>query len=171
MTCIKRSAVPFLFALVAFGLFANAEARREIVPLRASASFSSRAIVNLWKMPILGTDTAPVYVLSLEPDFDVRHRVTTVELVLRRAGDSTSAPNLLDPTGTRHGLQAYDFAAADLSNGIGKSAYGQKREVVLKRLGLVVSIVISKATVSSVSATDFQIDELNLQVEVDNVKS
>jgi hypothetical protein len=92
----------------------------------------------------------------------------TLELVLRHPSDKTDAPNLLDPTGSRHGLQAYDFAADDLAQGVQKSAFGEKRTVSLKKSGLVVRIAVSKATVSPISAGNYQLDALDLQIEVDN---
>jgi hypothetical protein len=115
------------------------------------------------------TDGRTVYALSLEPDFDVRHHIVTLELVLRHSTDKSDAPNLLDPTGSRHGLQAYDFAADDLAQGVRKSAFGEKRTVPLKSLGLVLRIAISKAAVSPISAGNHQLDALDLEVEVDNL--
>jgi hypothetical protein len=93
----------------------------------------------------------------------------TLELVLRRSADKSDAPNLLDPTGSRHGLQAYDFAADDLAQGVQKSAFGEMRTVPVKSLGLVLRIAISKAAVSTISAGNHQLDALDLQVEVDNL--
>jgi hypothetical protein len=83
-------------------------------------------------------------------------------------GENADAPNLLDPTGTRHGLQAYDFAANDLAQGVQKSAFGEKRTVSLKSLGLIVRITVLKVAVSPISDGDYQLDALNLQIEVDN---
>ena len=83
----------------------------------------------------------------------------TLELVLRRPGDDTDASNLLDRTGRRHGLQAYDFAADDLAQGVRKSAFGEKRTVPLEDLGLVVRFTISKAVVSLISARNYKLDE------------
>lgn len=147
---------------------ANAVARPRIVPLRATATFSSQSPENRWSVPIKSTDGGSVYVLSLEPDFDVGHHIVTLELVLRHSGDKTDAPNLLDPTGKRHGLQAYDFAADDLAQGVQKSAFGEKRTVFLKSLGLVVRIDVSKAMVRPISAGNYQLDALDLQIKVDN---
>ena len=50
-----------------------------------------------------------------------------------------------------------------------KSAFGEKRTVSLKGLGLVVQITVSKATVSPISTGSHQIDELDLQIEVENL--
>jgi len=91
-----------------------------------------------------------------------------LELVLRRPGDKPDAPNLLDPTGKRHGLQAYVFSANDLTQGPDKSAFGERRIVSPKTLRLVVRIAVSKAAVSPFSPGDYQFDALDLQIEVDN---
>jgi hypothetical protein len=160
----------FAVSLATLGL-SNATAKPRIVPLRTSATFSAQSPENRWSVPIKSPDGSTAYVLSLEPDFDVGHHVVTLELVLRRPGDKTDAPNLLDPTERRHGLQAYDFAADDLAHGAQKSAFGEKRTVSLKNLGLVLRIAVSKALVSPISAGNYQFGSLELQIELDNVES
>jgi hypothetical protein len=155
-------------SLATLSLYSSAVAKPRIVPLRTSATFSSLSPESRWSAPIKSTGGSTVYVLSLEPDFDAGHHPVTLELVLRHPGDKIDAPNLLDPTRKRHGLQAYDFAAEDLAQGVQKSAFGEKRTVTLKNLGLVVQIAVSKAVVSPISAGNHQIDALDLQVEVDN---
>jgi hypothetical protein len=139
-------------------LVSSAATKPTIVPLRTSVTFSSQSPENRWSVPIKSPDGSTVYVLSLEPDFDVGRHVVTLELVLRHPGDKTDAPNLLDPTGRRHGLQAYEFAADDLARGMQKSACGEKRTVSLKKSGMVVRIAVSKATVSPISAGNYQLD-------------
>lgn len=162
----------FVVALTAPSLLCNANAtataRPRIVPLRTTATFSSQSPESRWSVPIKSTDGSTAYVLSLEPDFDVGHHVVTLELVLRKPGDNAEAPNLLDPTARRHGLQAYDFAANDLAQGVQKSAYGERRTLSVKKLGIVLRITISKATIGTISPGNSQIDEMDLQVEVDN---
>jgi hypothetical protein len=159
----------FVLCLATPGLFSNAVAKPRIIPLQTSVAFSSHSPESRWSVPIKSTDGSTVYVLSLEPGFDSGHHTVTLELVLRHSGDKTDAPNLLDPTGRRHGLQAYDFAANDLAQGVQKSAFGDKRTVSLKSLGLVLRIAVSKAVVSPISAGNYQLDALDLQIEVDNV--
>jgi hypothetical protein len=146
----------------------DAGAKPQIIPLRTNATFSAQAPEKRWSVPIESANGSGAFVLSLEPDFDVGHHVVTIELVLRRSGDKSDAQNLLDPTGRRHGLQPYDFAADDLARGVQKSAFGGKRTVSLKSLGLVVRIVVSKATVSPISAGNYQLNALDVQIEVDN---
>ncbi len=164
---------PFLGALVLvlvlWGL-AIAHASPEIAPLRTRAHFSVQSGTTHWSAPVKSPNETTVYLLELEPDFDVAHHVVDVELVLRGADKNGAASNLLDPTGHRHGLQAYDFAAADLAKGAQASAYGEKRTITLEKLGLVVSIVVAKAVVSPVSTSDYQLDELDLDITVDNRK-
>jgi hypothetical protein len=159
----------FAIALVAaLSLVSNAAAKPRIRPLRTSLAFSAQSAENRLSVPINSTDGNPVYVLSLEPDFDVGHHIVVLELVLRGPHDKTDAPNRLDPTGRAHGYQAYIFGGRDFTQGAKKSLYGEKRTVFLKNLGLVVQITVSKATVSPVSADGYQFDALTLQVEVDN---
>src|SRR5208337_2478968 len=149
-------------------LVSNAAANPRIVPLRTSASFSTRYAENRWSVPIKSTDGRTVYVLSLVPELDVGNHITELELVLRRSNARNNAPNLLDPTGIWHGLQACDFPGRDLAQGIQKTAFGEKRTIHLNRLELVVRIAVLKVTVSPISAGDYQIDALDLQIEVDN---
>jgi len=161
----------FLILLVMLGLYTNASAKSRIVPLQSRATFSALSSENNWSIPIKSTDGSAAYVLSLEPQFDVGHHIVTLELVLRYPGDKTNVPNLLEPKGRWHGLQAYDFAAGDLAGGVQKSAFGEKRLVFLKSLGLKIRIVISKVIVSQFSAGNYQLDALELQIEVNNVKT
>jgi hypothetical protein len=161
----------FIFAVplvAALSLVSSAAAKPRIIPVRTSVAFSAQSAESRWSVPIKSTKGSTVYILSLEPDFDVEHHIVTPELVLRRPDDKTDAANLLDPTGRRHGLQAYDFAADDLAQGVQKSAFGEKRTVSLKGLGLVVRLAVSKAAVRPISAGTYQLDALDLQIKVDN---
>ena len=161
----------FIFdvALVAaLSLISNATVKPQIVPLRTSLTFSAQSAENRLSIPIKSTDGKTVYILSLEPDFDVGHHIVVLELVLRRPHDKTASPNRLDPTGMWHGYQPYIFGGRDFTQGVKKSLYGEKRTVSLNNLGLMVRITVSKATVSPVSGDDYQFDALELQIEVDN---
>jgi hypothetical protein len=143
-----------------------------ITPLRTSFTFSDNSALSQRSVPIKSTDGHTIYVLSLEPDFDVRHRVVTLEVVLRLAHDKGAAQNLLAPTGVWHGYQAYVFAGSDFALGPDKSAFGPRRTISVQRLGLVVRIVVSGVKVSPITGTpglDYQLDALDLQIEVDNV--
>ena len=158
----------FFLILANLGLFSNAAAKQRIVPLRTSVTFPSRSGANRWSVPIKSTGGSTLYILTLEQDFDVGHHLVTLELVLRHAGHRTDAPNLFYPTGRVHGLQACDFAANDLAQGVQKSAFGEERTVSVKSLGLVVRIAVSDAKVSPISVSNYQLDMLELQIEVDN---
>ena len=155
--------------LVAIALPPVVAAKPRIVPLQTSVRFSTQAAENRWSVPIKSTDGSTAYVLSLEPDFDVGHHIVTLELVLRPAADKSDTSNLLDPTGSRHGLQAYDFAADDLAQGVQKSAFGEKRKVSLNSLGLVLRITVSKAAVSPTPAGNYQLNALDLQIDLNNL--
>jgi len=52
--------------------------------------------------------------------------------------------------------------------GAEKSVFGEKRVVTLKSLGLVARIIVSKAVTSPVSVGGYQLDSIDLQIEVDN---
>jgi hypothetical protein len=155
-------------SVATLGLLSSAAANPRIVPLRTSVTFSPQSAEGRWSVPIKSTDGHTAYVLSFEPDFYVGHHLEGLTLVLHHFGDKTDAPNLLDPTGIWHGIQACDFVANDLAQGVQKSVFGDKRTVSLKTLGLVVRIAVSKAAVSPISAGNYQIDSLGLQIEIDN---
>jgi hypothetical protein len=157
-----------LLSLTILTLSSTIAATKRIIPLRTKAIFLSRSPENLWSVPIKSTDGRTLYFLRLVEDTDLEHHPITIEIVLGRPGYKPDGANLLDPTGVRHGLQAYDFTADDLAQGAQKSAFGEKRTMLLKDLGFVVQIAISKVAVSPISLNSHQIDSLELQIEVDN---
>lgn len=155
--------------LLVFGLSLGAtQVRPRIVPLQTTATFSSEYRGQHWSAPIKSVDGTTMYVLSLEPDFDIGRHVVTVEIVLRRPGDKDDQVNLLDPTGMRHGLQPYDFAAIDLAHGAENSAFGEKRTVSLKNIALTVVLDVLKSTVSPISGGKYKLDGLQLRIGVNN---
>jgi hypothetical protein len=158
-------------SLLGFVLFANAAAGPQIAALHATATFSSKSPEKRWSVPVKSAAGHTLYILSLEPDFDTEHHVVTVELVLHHTGAKGDSPNLLDPTGKRHGLQPYHFAGADLAQGVQKSAFGEKRTISLKELGLVVEMIVSKAEVSPTTAGDYQVATLEVQITVRSTNS
>jgi len=160
----------FAISLAALSLLSNTAAKPRIVPLRTSVTFSSVSSVNQWSVPIKSTDGRTIYVLSLEPDFSVGHHLAVLTLVLRHFADKKDAPNLLDPTGIWHGIQPCDFVANDLAQGAQKSVFGgDKRTISRKNLGLVVRIIVSKAMVTLISPGNYQLDDLELQIEINNL--
>jgi hypothetical protein len=154
--------------LTVIAAFPSTPTKPRVVTLRKNATFSTQSPENRSSIPVKFPEGNTAYLLSLEPDFDRGHHVITVELTLRHAGDKDDAANLLDPTGKRHGLQAYDFAADDLAEGAQKSVFGKERTVSLRNLGLVIRITILNAVVSPISGTYHQLDTLELQIDVDN---
>jgi len=158
----------FVVSLAILSLLSDAAAKPRIIPVRTSVSFSSQSSENRWFLPVKSTDGSTVYVLSLDPEFLVGHHLAALTLGLRYFGDKLDAPNLLDPAGVWHGIQPCDFVANDFAKGIQKSVFGEKRILPRKNLGLVVRIVVSKATVSQTSNYNYQLDALDLQLEVDN---
>jgi hypothetical protein len=159
----------FALSLVTTPSFlSNAAANPRIVPLRTNAAFSSESAKNHWIVRIKTTDGRAAYVLSLEPDYEVGNHLAVLNLVLHHSGDKPDAPNLLDPTGIWHGIQPCDFVANDLALGAQKSAFGANRTILVKNLGLTVRITVAKARVSPTSAGNYQLDALDLQIEVNN---
>jgi len=115
--------------------------------------------------------------LTIQPDYAVGHYLEGVDLVLRRIGDENEDDNLLSPPENWHGLQRYNFMAWDLHADADKSAFGRIRNIVIKRLGLVVRIEVKKAATSvgphhtpPIPADYPELDELWLEVRVDNLK-
>jgi hypothetical protein len=165
---LRRFVIAALFAMLPLSF--DLAAQPPIIPLRTSATFSSRTFRHRWSVPIKSNDGRTMYVLFLEPTFDVGHHVATVELVLRRPDEKKGAANLLAPSGNWHGLQPYDFPATDLAQGVKKSVFGEKRTIVPQSLGIVLQITISNAQVSPISGNDYQLDALEIQIEVENSK-
>ena len=165
---IRLSRSIFVVSLATLSLLSDAAAKPRIIPMRTSISFSSYSSENRWSLPVKSTDGSTAYVLSLDPEFLAGHHLAALTLGLRHFGDKLDAPNLLDPTRVWHGIQPCDFVANDFAEGIQKSVFGEKRTLPRKNLGLVVRIVVSKATVSLISKGNYQLDGLDLQLEVDN---
>ncbi len=147
---------------------ASSWASSSVVPLKTSVTFTAQHLEQRWSAPIRTSDGHVAYILSLEPDFDVGGHVVTVELVMRRAGAKSDAPDLL--RGSLHGLQPPDFAANDLAHGIKNSAFGEKRTMSLTKLGLQLRVGVKDATVSpNPTVGGYQLDTLSLDIEVDNL--
>jgi len=163
----------YLFLLLVFLLASELAAgdHPRIIPLRTTAVYPSGFPGSNWRSAIKATDGSTAYVLSMEPDFDIGHHLITLHLVLHHLRDKADAPNLLDPTGKRHGLQPYDFAAKYLARDSENSAVGEQRRISLEGLGLVLQMAVSKAKVSPIPAGQYryQIDALELQIEVSNL--
>ena len=159
------SKTPALGVLVVVLSVVSGWAAAPLVRSSFSATFTAQHPEQRWSVPIKDTDGHVLYVLSLEPAFDVDGHVVTVELVMRRAGAKPDSPNLL--RGNLHLLQPIDFAASDLAHGVKNSAFGEKRTLSLPQFGLVLRIAVTGATVSLGSVAGYQLESLNLQIEVD----
>ncbi len=175
------------FLAVALSLSHQLSAQPRIVPVQTTASFSIESADSPWSVPIKTTDGRTAYVLSLEPWRDVGKRLIGADLVLRRAQARSGSSNLLEPTGNWHGLQAYDFLGRDLAQGTQKTAFGEQRTIVVKRLGFKVHIALLSAKVSPLpllgdpppcdrvpkpnppcEPSAFQLDSLVLNVTIEN---
>lgn len=139
-----------------------------VVPLSTNATFTAQQPQQRWSVPIQARDGHVAYILSLEPDFDVGGHVVTVELVMRQAGAKTDATDLI--RGNLHGLQPSDFAANDLAQGTKKSVFGEERTISLTKLGLLLRVAVTDATVSpNQTMGGYQLDTLGLHIQVDNL--
>jgi hypothetical protein len=162
-----------LLLAVTLSLTSPASTNPRIIPLQTSVIFSAQSAQNRWSVPIKSAGGRTIYILSLEPDwwFGSPRRVEGVDLVLRHPRDKAGTENLFDPTGNWHGLQNFMFPARDFKDGMKNSLYGEKRTIIIKRLGLVLRVTILKAGVSPISTKDYQLDNLELQINVDNLPS
>lgn len=158
----------FIACLATLGSSLDAASKSRIIPVRTNVSFSSQSSEDRWSIPVKATNGSTVYVVSLDPEFSVGQHLAALTLGLRHFGDTPDAPNLLDPTGIWHGIQPCDFVASDFTRGIKKSVFGEKRTIRPKSVGLVIRIVVSKATVTPTSANTYQLEALDLQLEIDN---
>jgi len=142
-----------------------------IIPKTIEACFSKDSGGKPWSGFIDHTTGEKAYILSLEPEYDVNKRLLGVELTLRHAGQPNNAPNLLNPTGNWHGLQAFDFNADDLVNGVSKSAFGARRAIPLEAIHIVLEVTILNAKVERAKNGIREINELKLSVAVKNLLS
>lgn len=178
MTSFRSKAVR-VGAMVAVGVLVLARAgnsTESVVPLSTHVHFSRSEAGPRWTQYVVRTSGGPAYVLTLQPDYDIGNYLAGVDLVLRRTGDQSEDHNLLSPPGNWHGPQRYNFMAWDLHSGVDKSIFGRIRNIVIKRLGLVVRIEVEKAVTSvgphhtpPIPADAPELDELWLAVRVDNL--
>jgi hypothetical protein len=93
------------------------------------------------------------YRFRLNQERDVGGNLVVFELVMEGRSRSPRGPNLLDPTGTIHGYQKWDFAASDFAHGPKKSLYGSTRTIDLPKLGLAVRIEVVRSAVEPAPTT------------------
>jgi hypothetical protein len=163
-------AVFSVFCLSALCLSAAAAKNPRIIPLQTEVDITaSQFAKNPWSIPIKSTEGRTVYVLSLEPDVSYdrgNHPLQELDLVLRPPR-SRDVRNLLAPIGDWHGIQSFMFSAWDFKEGVDKSVYGKTRVISVNGLRLVVRITVLKVATSQ-SGSQFQLDSLDLKIEVDN---
>ena len=146
----------------------SAESNPRVIPFHKAVLISAQTAKEPWSIPITSSEGKTVYFLSYTPEYWVGGQLEGIDVLLRRAGAGADGANLLAPVKNWHGMQAYIFAASDLAQGRQKSAYGKERAIPIKNLGLVVRINIVNALVSPISVSEFQLDRLEMQIEIDN---
>jgi hypothetical protein len=131
-----------------------------------------RSSATLWKASVLTSGGKRAYVLSFEPEYGPKNEIIGLDLVLvdAKKGQGLSDSNLLNPQNW-HGMQPYDFLGKDLAQGPDKSSFGSRRELKLDGRKLLVRIDISSARVSPLPHGDYEIDQLELAITVDNLSS
>lgn len=155
--------------VVFLALAAGPLAAPTIVPKHFALHFLPELDAGDYTEYIVASTGVKIYVISLEPERDTRGRVAGVDLVLQDVKSSGRESNLLSPKGNWHGLQPYDFVAADLAQGAAKSAFGARRSIAMKQRGIVVRMSISRAEVSSVPGGSYELKRLDLIVSVENL--
>jgi hypothetical protein len=141
-----------------------------IVPVTTSVTFTAQQAQQPWSAPIYSKDEQAAYVLGLEPVLDAGGHVVTVNLVMRRAGARGDAPDLIEENA--NGLQPPHFTANDLAQRVQRSAFGEPATMGLMKLGLLLRVTVTGAAVIPNPTTGgYQINTLNLHIEVDNLHS
>jgi hypothetical protein len=124
---------------------------------------------TIWSVPLQSKDGRTIYVLSLEPDYEVGHQIEGLDLVLRYPRDRRKDSNLLAPVGIWHGLQNYMFPAGDFLQGVEKATFGKSRTISVKKLGLEIRATILKASISQLTDGSPKLDGLELDIGVENI--
>lgn len=151
------------------GLTSNAASKAKVVPFHAQVAFSGQSTERPWSAPLQSTDGRTLYVLSLEPDYEVGHQIEGLDLVLRYPRDRRKNSNLLAPVGIWHGLQNYMFPAGDFLQGVEKATFGKSRTISVKKLGLEIRVTILKASISQLTDGSPKLDGLELDIGVENI--
>jgi len=171
MSVLNGILIVWAFALASARLTAQKHdvSLARIAPKQMLAEFSRGTSKKAWTDYIYSPANKKLYVLFLEPQVDVGNHIIGIDLLLRDAKKPKVDENLLNPPGPWHGLQPYSFMAIDLLHGAGGSAFGAHRTVRVRRRRLDVGIQILEVRVSALSNGGYQVDELKLSVQVDNV--
>ncbi len=173
MTHSKKRHISFIaVAFFALAALPVCGAPGGIRPFRTTAFFSKGFSRTRWKAYVLASGGKRAYELSFEPEYGPKNEIIGLDLVLADAQkrQGLSGSNLLNPHNW-HGLQPYDFLGKDLAQGADKSSFGSHRELKLNGRKLLVRMDISSARVSPLPDGDYEIDQLELAVAVDNLSS
>jgi hypothetical protein len=142
----------------------------EIQPLHTTAVFSKSSSAPSWRAYVLAPDGRRVYRLSLEPEYGPKNQVIGLNLLLSPAQTKSQNvnSNLLNPHNW-HGLQPYEFLGKDLAKGADKSVFGAHRELKIEDKKLVIRMDVSKSMVSPLANGDYEIDQLELAIAIENL--
>ena len=174
ISCILTLMSLCAFSTTAFGLPAHRRSKsdaRGLIALHAKATFSARNAGQLWSVPIKATAHNSAYVLRLEdPFYWYGGELEGVTLALHRAAEESNGrfmdENLLTRGASRDGTQEFQFEADDLARGMQKMAFGRTRTIRVPESGLVVKITVLNARVTPLASGDFQLDSLDLKIDV-----
>ena len=140
-----------------------------VVPKQMQPEFSRGVSNKLWTDFIYSRTNQKLYILSLEPEFDIGKRTIGINVVLRDVETAKTGKNLLNPPGRWHGLQPYSFMADDLLHGADKSIFGAHRTIAVRNRELFVEMRIENVRVKALPDGGNEIDNLKLWVSVGNV--
>ncbi len=161
------------FVALAFLLFIG-NARAQILPLHGTLEYSAAS--GQWPgLTVKAANGSPSYVLTLQPQNDIKGNLVHIDLVLHRAGAKPDANNLLEPPGRWHGLQAYDFNASDFKNGPEQSIGGKTRTISIKSRKLRVTFSISSAEIvpvagSPIEGGEYAFKAFTVDADIENMK-
>jgi len=139
-----------------------------IIPLHTKVIFSRLSPARPWSAFVLNSYGKPVYKLFLDAQRNATGNLIVVDLVLTSAVKGNPDANLLNPQHNWHGLQPYSFVARDLAKGPDKSAFGRSRTIEGKAGNIVLQVEILNVRVTPMAEGDYQIEEIELSVEVKN---
>ena len=141
-----------------------------IRPLQTVAEFARGSSATApWSTYVYTSDGRRAYVMWFSAEYDVAGNLVGIDLVLNRSGRRDPDFNLLAPSGNWHGLQPYMFPASDLVHGPEGTGFGASRTISVGRVRLVVKIAILASKVSKASAGSYQVDQLRLSIDVENL--
>jgi len=154
-------------------------AQPNITPYQAEVFFSRTALNSasppndfvgkpVWTDQIREPSGRPLYDISLEPQFDVRHYLVSLWLVLKDV-DKPTEKNLL---WCDMGLEPFMFVARLSTHGPTDSVYGRTRTIPSCAGNIIIKASIVDAEVSTIpDSDDFQWDVLHLSISAQSVQN